>query len=738
LILLDYFNICKLKVKRKKKMKKLFFKILPAVLLVLLFSASKFNNNKISYPFREYVISSSKETSFVVYVFFKDKGPNAESKLLNPLSLVTQRSLDRRAKVLPKNQLVDITDVPLYEPYIQEISKKAVAVRTHLRWLNAVSIEVKRDDLFDLADLDFVSKIEPVERMKLKNEYKEQLSDAFLQSNNSVQDNPLVDSLSYGGSATQISQISVNLVHNDGIYGQGVIIAHFDTGYDNLNHPAFTTLPMRIIKKKDFQTGDTVNITQDSHGQATLSLIGGYQPGSFIAPSFRASFILCRTEVVEWERPIEMDYWAAAAQMADSLGADIISSSLGYLTFDPGYQSWYWWDMNGDRMPVSIAADYAAYKGIIVSNSAGNNGNGPGYTHNTLNGPADGDSVLTVGAVTSTGTIASFSSQGPTTDSINGVPAPRIKPDVLALGQGNYVAGSTGYTSGSGTSFSCPLVSGVCGLVLSANKNLTPMQVIGILRFFGNNSSSPNNIYGWGIVNAKNSVDSARKLDNTPPTIVHTQPFAYTTNTGTITLKARVFDNGIIRYTRSNEAPRIYYRKNSGGGWTAFTSANYVSMNLDTFYFQIPGSPLGTQVEYYFAAQDIALPTPKVSTLPTGGSGINPPGSTPPPTRFMFSIGTVSVLAHNNSVPNEFKLHQNYPNPFNPTTNITFDVKENSFVVLKVYDIQGRLIRTLLNKNLKTGSYSIDFDGAELPSGVYIIKMKAGTFMDTKKMLLLK
>lgn len=717
-------------------MKNFILRFIPAIVVVILFSASKFYQGKIPYHFKNYIVSSSKETTFVVYVFFADKGPDAESKLQNPLSLVTQRSLERRAKVLPANKLVDLTDVPLYEPYINEISKRCLAVRTHLRWLNAVSIEVRRDDLLDIADLDFVTKIEPVERMVKRTDNIEQLSQNLKQTPTKSQDYPMVDSLNYGSGATQISQINVNLVHNDGIFGQGVIIAHFDTGYDNLNHEVFTTLPMRILKKKDFQTGDTVNLYQDSHGQGTLSLIGGYKPGSMIGPSFRSSFILCRTEVVAWERPIEMDYWAAAAQMADSLGADIISSSLGYLSFDPGYPSWYWWDMNGDRMPVSIAADYAAYKGIIVSNSAGNNGYNS--SHNTLNGPADGDSVLTVGAVTSTGNIASFSSVGPTTDSINGLPAPRIKPDVLALGVGNYVAASVGYSSGSGTSYSCPLVSGVCGLVLSANKNLTPMQVIGILRKFGNNSSSPNNTYGWGIVNAKLSVDSARKLDNTPPTILHTQPFVNTTNTGTITLKARVFDNGIIRYTRSGEAPRIYYRKNSGSGWTAYTSANFVSMNLDTFYFQIPGSQRGTQVEYYFAAQDIALPTPKVATLPAGGSGINPPGSTPPPTRFSYTVGTVGISGNKSIIPSEFKLYQNFPNPFNPFTRINFDVKENSFVTLKVYDVNGRLVRTLVHQNLKAGSYFTDFDGSGLGSGVYLLRMTAGNYLDTKKMLLLK
>lgn len=148
--------------------------------------------------------------------------------------------------------------------------------------------------------------------------------------------------------------------------------------------------------------------------------------------------------------------------------------------------------MNGNTMPITIAADIAVNHGIVVSNSAGNNGTD---VHNTLGGPADGDSVLTVGAVTSTGTRSSFSSIGPTTDN-----PPRIKPDVMAMGSNNYYASTTAnnYSSGSGTSFSCPLTSGVCALVLSANKDLTPMQVRGILRKFASNTNSPNNNIGWG------------------------------------------------------------------------------------------------------------------------------------------------------------------------------------------------------------------------------------------------
>jgi hypothetical protein len=453
-----------------------------------------------------------------------------------------------------------------------------------------------------------------------------------------------------------------------------------------------------------------------------------------IGPAFASDFILARTEVATFERPVEMDYWIAAAQWADSLGADIITSSLGYLEFDAGYTSYTWLDMNGNTLPITIAADLAVNKGIIVSNSAGNNGNNP--SRNTLIGPADGDSVLTVGAVTSSGVRSSFSSVGPTTD----VP-PRIKPDVMAMGSSNYYAATTGnnYTSGSGTSFSCPLVSGVCALVLSANKNLTPMQVIGILKKFASNSGSPNNQMGWGIVDASLSVDSARKLDNTPPVILHTQPFTSTGSNSPITMKARIYDNGIIR-NWNNESPLLYYRKSTDGGisWSAFQSVNYSNINSDTFSFVIPGSSNGTTVQYYFAAQDIALPQPLVSTLPAGGSGIYPPGTNPPANRFQFTVGLSGIVKSGGEIPDRFYLYQCYPNPFNPSTKIKFDIPVKSYVKLYVYDISGRLIKRLYEGELEASRYEISYDGASTSSGVYFLKMETTSFSQTRKLLLVK
>lgn len=681
-------------------------------------------------------LKNSSDQNFIVWVYLKDKGPDANSKLLNPLNIVSQRSLDRRSKVKPSNALLDYSDIPLHTDYVNAISSNVYKVRVKSKWLNTISVEVNREQISRLGNYDFVKKIELVERFRMIEESPEISSydsPVFIQQ---FTDDPQVDTLSYGtgNAVTQITQIKVNLVHNQGINGQGVMIANFDAGFSNLNHEAFTTRPMKIQTTYDFQN-NTPTLTGHSHGTATLCLVGGYKPGKMVGPAFGSTFILGRTEVDPGETPVEMDNWIEAAEWADSLGADIITSSLGYLEFDPPHTSYSWVDMNGNTMPITIAADLAVNKGIIVSNSAGNNGSNS--TRNTLGGPADGDSVLTVGAVTSTGVRSSFSSVGPTTD----VP-PRIKPDVMAMGSSNYYASSSGltsYSTGSGTSFSCPLTSGVCALVLAANKDLTPMQVRGILRKFASNSNSPNNQMGWGIIDAMQSVDSARKLDNTAPVITHAQPFTSTMTNSAVTMKAKITDNGIIR-NWTNEAPLLYFRKSTDNGvnWTSFTASNYSAVNLDTFSFSITGSVNGTIVQYYFAAQDIALPTSKMSTLPAGGSGINPPGTTAPSTRFQYTVGITAIEPISGIIPEKFNLYANYPNPFNPTTTIKFDIAKSTNASIIIYDVTGRVVETLLNEELKPGRYEVKMDASHLASGVYFYKLVTNDFIDTKKMLLVK
>lgn len=709
-------------------MKKLTSFLLVTILILAVSVGSKTEYTKISDSVKN-AIDYSNDDKLVVYVYFGDKGPNVQQYLNNPLSMVSEKSLERRKKVLPADKIVDITDVPVYQTYVNQVSNKVSKVRHELKWFNCVSVEGTKTQILDIASLECVTKIDLVERYR---KVKETDETVFSNTNAYQQDSPNLDSLNYGPSLNQDTLIKVNRVHNEGIYGQGIIVANFDAGYLNLNHEAFTTYPMKIWKKKDFHTGDTVNLASHSHGQATLSLVGGYKPGSLISPAFASTYVLCRTEVDPTETPAEMDHWAAAAQWADSLGVDVITSSLGYLTFDTPYTSYTWNDMNGNTLLITKAGDMAVYKGITVSNSAGNDGNNT--SHNTLGGPADGDSVITIGALQPNGTRASYSSVGPTTDVPN-----RIKPDVMTQGSSNQTATQTGYsTGGSGTSWACPMAAGVMACMLSANKNLTPIQIRGILRKFANNTNSPNNLIGWGTIDAQKSVDSARAMDNIAPTILHTQPFTSTTNTGTLTFKARIFDNGLIRYSRTNEAPRLYYRKNTGSGWSAWSFVNRSALTLDTFSFQVPGSTLGTTVQYYFAAQDIALPNSKISTLPVGGSGINPPGSTAPSTYFQFVVGTTSISLIGIDIPKEFKLYNNFPNPFNPTTDIKYDLPKSGFVTLKIFDINGRVVKELVNQMQVSGSYKARLDATGFSSGIYFYQLTIGDFKAQNKMLLVK
>lgn len=255
----------------------------------------------------------------------------------------------------------------------------------------------------------------------------------------------------YGSSLTQNQQINVVAVHNTGNYGQGVRICLMDAGFNRLSHEVFQN--MNIIATWDFvnhrpYVGDGQGgMGEGSHGTQTLSTIGGFKEGQLIGPAFGATYILAKTENTESETPIEMDNWIAALEWADSIGVDVTSTSLGYLEFDPPYPSYNWTHMDGNTVPITIAADLAVKRGIVVVNSAGNEGFNS--TRNTLVAPADGDSVIAVGAVTSSGTRSYFSSVGNTVDG-------RIKPDVMAMGSGVRVASSTsdnGYTSSSGTSF---------------------------------------------------------------------------------------------------------------------------------------------------------------------------------------------------------------------------------------------------------------------------------------------
>ncbi|MBX7044045.1 MAG: S8 family serine peptidase, partial [Ignavibacteria bacterium] len=467
--------------------------------IALMGSNSATNDFKYSKSLKTVLNTSGTDERLKVWIEFTDKGENTDALLSNPVSVVTRRSLERRAKVKPAGSLIDFTDLPVNHDYVSSVSETGAKINHRSKWFNRVSAFATQRQINEISSFAFVKSVDIVRG------YAKDNSDVEFNVNPTIPEtdnngNSGVSSMNYGSSLSQMQLINAVTPHDSGYYGQGVLIASFDTGVDNLMHPAFDSIRARGLRTYDFVNHDTIISNQNgqmgegSHGTETLSLVGGYRPGNLISPAFRSMFIVAKTENTDSETALEEDNWLAAAEWADSLGADIITSSLGYLDMDPGsVRSYDWTWMNGDSCFITIGADLVVNKGILICNSAGNEGSH--NTHNTLIAPADGDSVFTIGSVNSNKQRSSFSSVGLTTDG-------RIKPDVCALGNGNVVAspgaGSTGYTSGSGTSFSCPMTAGVCAMVLSANMNLTPMQVMNLLRQTADSSFAPNRRRGWG------------------------------------------------------------------------------------------------------------------------------------------------------------------------------------------------------------------------------------------------
>lgn len=474
----------------------------------VLFTGIDVNHSKLSINLSEKIRYQSAGEKNLIWIFFNDKGPDVSGRLSDPELFLTKESIRRRQKRIKSEIKFDERDLRVDQNYINELKAEGVQIKQVSKWFNAVSCYADKMQISKIASLRSVKKMDLV--MKYNKNYEE--TENFTDANQLNPGDYSPSSMNYGQSLGQASIINVPPVHDEGVSGEGILIAVFDAGFDNLGHNCFSSIRSKGLRTYDFVNGDTIvadgsgRMGQGWHGTLTLSLVCGYDPGFLVSPAFNSRFLLAKTENTGSETPLEEDNWIAAAEWADSLGAEIISSSLGYLEFDPPYPSYTWESMDGNTALITKAADIAVSKGIIVVVSSGNEGYN--ISHNTLSAPADGDSVITVGAVKSTRVRASYSSVGPTSDG-------RIKPEVMAMGSNNYTAkygaGSTGYiNSSSGTSLACPMVAAACALILSVNPDLSPIQVREILKSTADNSSSPDNLTGWGIIDAFSAVKKAQ------------------------------------------------------------------------------------------------------------------------------------------------------------------------------------------------------------------------------------
>jgi subtilisin family serine protease len=434
--------------------------------------------------------STARETA---WVFFADKGVQSASA---GRATLTPRALSRRA--LRGEVTLSPEDVPLVPTYVDAVRAGVLRLRNTSRWFNAVSVEATPDQLAALAELPFVSRLERVRRWRGQPEPVASASTVRAQSTSA-------HLLDYGTSLGQLEQIRVPELHDLGADGAGVVVALLDSGFDTLGHESLAQL--RIVATHDFVNGDDDvadgDVGEGSHGTATLSTIGGFQPGQLIGPAYGAFYLLAKTENTESETPVEEDNWAAAAEWAESQGADVISSSLGYVDFDPPFTGYTPAQLDGRTAISTRAAELAAERGVVVVVSVGNSGLGAAG-QGTIGAPADGAQVIAAGAVDALGVRASFSSVGPTADG-------RIKPDVAAQGVGVKVALAdtvNGYRFANGTSFACPLVAGAAALVIQHHQDYTPAQVAEALRRTASQAARPDTLLGHGIVDTLAAVQA--------------------------------------------------------------------------------------------------------------------------------------------------------------------------------------------------------------------------------------
>jgi len=655
-----------------------------------------------------------KSDSAIYWIFMKDKGPSSLMKSDNESAVeilqISPRALERRRKIRADNFLLDHKDLPVYSHYRKTLEDLGVAIRQESRWLNAVSCAIPNHRIETIKALPFVRKIQPLGILKIPEpESADQFPERLLKTADNIFD--------YGQSLLQNSQIHVPEVHNLGFSGQGVLIGMLDTGFDH-DHSIFSR--MDIIDEYDFYNQDSVTSNQSgdhrnqhNHGTQTLSIIGGFEEGRLIGPAWGSSYALAKTEWLPTETRIEEDHWVAGIEWLERIGADVVSSSLGYNIFDDS-TGYTYEDLNGNTCITTIAADRAASLGVVVVASAGNERDDP--WHYILS-PADGDSVITVGAITSYERLAYFSSVGPTADG-------RIKPDVVALGMNNYTMSPTEkntaqYSYVSGTSFSCPLVAGVCALILEAHSELNPVEVRDALRNTASQDQKPDNDYGWGLIDAYEAVFYHGMIFRNFQMVSH--PLAH----------QKILEMDIISKTGiKTETVRLYYHQAGQSFFTILPATQVNDSNILRFGFLLPGNVDPNTIQFYISVVD-TLDQEHIGPIHA------------PEQLYSFSEGDSSIVPVTLQKTSTIHVFSNYPNPFYDRTTIAFDLRAESKVTIQIFNVIGQSVTLLLDEKVVQGSNRIQWDGLDssgrkTPSGVYLCVLKTKHKVVSLKMILIR
>lgn len=430
------------------------------------------------------------------WVYFKDK-PNATTDLANPLTILSQRALDRR---IAQGIALDTRDVPIYQPYITQITNSVgITVKAKSKWLNCLHIRGSKANIDALKLLNSVSKIDFADKTLNSSSNKTKAKFKFKPVNKTME---TAVTFNYGTSANQIQMLNGHLLHQLNYTGSGKIIAILDSGFPGVN----TTQPFKRLRDNnqilggyDYVNKSTNYFAGNDHGTYVLSSMGGFVDGQLVGTAPDAKYYLYVTEDAisafpYSENPIEESNWVEAAEEADRVGVDIISTSLGYFGYDNDNYSHPYSDMTGNVAFASQGANIAFEKGIIVVASAGNSGQ---ETEPHIGIPAEAKNVIAVGAVQANENLALFSSIGPSYDN-------RVKPDVMAQGQTVVLSDKDGnIVTANGTSFSCPITSGMVACLWQALPGKNAQQIKQLILQSSDNFTEPaaksRSKYGYGI-----------------------------------------------------------------------------------------------------------------------------------------------------------------------------------------------------------------------------------------------
>jgi hypothetical protein len=675
----------------------------------------------------------------VLWVYFTDKGiPDAadfERRVRAAGERVAAKARARRTRETGGTFVPDYYDVPVRAEYVDAVRATGVSVRHVSRWLNAMTVVADDPQARRIASLEFVRAILPARPSRRSQPVSagpnEQGSAPAPESDlrRGAAELPGVElsfpalpkPVNYGNSLTPLTGINVPAAHDSGWSGASVVLAMFDSGFDK-NHNA-NSLLVRIGERDFiFHDGNTSNEPGDNtaqweHGTGCWSVAGGYYPNNVVGPAFNSRFILAKTEDIRSETPIEEDNWVAAAEWADSLGADVISSSLAYRDFDGTADDYPFTALDGYTTVVAQGAIMAARRGIVVATATGNSGPAP----SSLWSPADADSILGVGSVNAVDVVSGFTGRGPTADG-------RIKPDVVAQGESVTwaIAGTTSTVGpASGTSLATPLVAGGTALVREAHPEWTAAQVRDALKSTANNTATPDNNRGWGRINVVAAIYGTPLGGPVAP-----RPFNLLVpiNNGVVDHAPTTFrwrrttdpQGGALSYrvTLRSIAPQPCCLFEFTTSDSFYSYAGYLGPNRTYEWAVTAIDPQGNE--------RLSRDSFRFTTNATTGVPVPPPPTSAP----------------------QLVLRQNRPNPVRSLTQVDFELAGMAGwvpVTLKIYDASGRLVRTLLQDyaepvptQCSVGWDGTDDRGRRASSGIYYYRLEVGDAVESRRMVLLR